>query len=147
MCKSIINPPPDRAGSGEKPSLAAGRRAILLDRGSPGADAGGLFKLEKTMKQEMYEEQSLELLELMQMERDFEVGDFVTWKDARLKKTKLPELGGRVLVTEVFDPIMNTFSSPGNQYFGDLLDFRFIVHDDDGDWIEYVASSKYFKKA
>lgn len=147
MCKSIINPPPDRAGSGEKPSLAAGRRAILLDRGSPGADAGGLFKLEKTMKQEMYEEQSLELLELMQMERDFEVGDFVTWKDARLKKTKLPELGGMVLVTEVFDPIMNTFSSPGSQYFGDRLDFRFIICDDDGEWVEYVASSRYFKKA
>ena len=99
------------------------------------------------MNQETYEEQALELLELMEMERDFEVGDFVTWKDARLKKTKLPELGGRVLVTEVFDPIRNTFSSPSSQYFGDELDFRFIIYDDDGDWGEFAASSKYFKKA
>jgi len=135
------------AGSGETPSLAAGRRAILLDRGSPGADAGGLFKLEIDMKQETYEEQALELLELMEMERDFEVGDFVTWKDARLKKTKNPKPGERVLVTEVFDPIRNTFSSPGSPYFGDPNDFRFIICDDDGDWVEFAGSSKYFKKA
>ena len=100
------------------------------------------------MKQETYEEQALELLELMQMERDFEAGDFVTWKDARLKKTKLPELGGRVLVTEVFDPIRNTFSTPGSQYFCDELNFRFIIYDDeDGYWVEFAGSSKYFKKA
>ena len=99
------------------------------------------------MKQEMYEEQAIELLGLMKMERDFEAGDFVVWKDARLVKTKTPKSGQRVLVTEVFDPIINTFSNPGSQYFGDKIDFRFIVRDDDGDWLEYVASSKYFKKA
>ena len=147
MRKFILNPPPDRAGSSETPSLAAGRRAILLDRSSTGSDAGGLFKLEIDMKQETYEEQALELLEVMQTERDFEAGDFVVRKDVRLKKIIFPEPREKVLVTEVFDPIRNTFVHPSNQYFGDQLDFRFIARDEDGDWDEYVASSRYFKKA
>ena len=147
MRKFILNPPPDRAGSGETPSLAAGRRAILLDRSSTGSDAGGLFKLEIDMKQETYEEQAIDLLELMEMERDFEAGDFVIWKDARLSKMKSPKVDQKVLVTEVFDPIRNTFASAGTQYFCDELDFRFIICDDDGDWVEFVGSSKYFKKA
>lgn len=100
------------------------------------------------MKQDIYEQNAVELLELMKMERDFEVGDFVTWKDERLKKTITPAMGQRVLVTEIIDPpIRNSFVSPGSQYFYDLLDFRFLICGEDGDWLEYSGSSKYFRKA
>lgn len=89
----------------------------------------------------------IELCALLQTPRNFEVGDFVTWKHPGLAHKKLPEVGESVIVSEIFDPIRDIESPPGTQYSYEHIDMKIGIIDEVGGFIEYAADSRRLKKA
>ena len=89
----------------------------------------------------------IEMYALLQTPRDFEVGDFVTWKHPVLAYKKIPKVGESLIVTEIFDPIRNVVAPAGSQYFYEPLDMKLGMIDEAGDFTEYVTDSRRFKKS
>ncbi len=82
---------------------------------------------------------------LISQPRDFEVGDFVTWKDPCMSNMVYPEVDSLGIVVRFEDPVHGNDNVGSNQY-SDLKDMVIGVVDEDGDYSEFMASSRRMKK-
>lgn len=84
--------------------------------------------------------------DLINQPRDFEVGDFITWKDQCMKNASLPkDCNSFGIVVRFEEPIRGGDNIGGNHY-ADLKDMVIGVIDEDGDYSEFMAPSRRMKK-
>lgn len=84
--------------------------------------------------------------DLINQPRDFDVGDLVTWKDPAMCNAKLPKDCNDFGICVRFQEPVRGNSEVGSNQYADLKDMVLGIIADDGDYCEFITSSRRMKK-
>lgn len=85
-----------------------------------------------------------ELVQDLNANPGFSIGDVVAWKGEDFKNKRWPDLTQRAVVSYIYpEPIFNSDRS-GSPYEFEPLDIRLAFIDEDGDYMEYAYDSRRF---
>jgi len=86
-------------------------------------------------------------LYLINQPRDFQVGDFVTWKDPTMKNSSLPKNCNDFGICVRFEePVRGNRDNVGSNQYCDMKDMVFGIIDEDGEYSEFMTASRRMKK-
>ena len=87
-----------------------------------------------------------EAFDLMNQPRDFEVGDFVTWKDQTMKNASLPKDCNDFGICVRFEEPTRASDNVGSNQYCDHKDMVLGIIDEDGEYSEFMTASRRMKK-
>lgn len=84
--------------------------------------------------------------DLINQPRDFEVGDFITWKDQTMKNASLPKDCNDFGICVRFEEPTRASDNVGSNQYCDHKDMVLGIIDEDGEYSEFMTASRRMKK-
>jgi len=113
--------------------------------GNPGSPVSAAAIRAAAVDDQTYARALVARLASLTTAHSFQLGQLVRWKRG-LRHMSNPASGRPAIVAEVLsEPLVNTFVTPDSPYFGEILDLRVGIINDEGVFYLYLVPSSRFE--